>query len=111
MYLLEPGGCRCSARSRRAFPDLSFPTLDFWTWVDLFGTAVAIAVLSIAEGLLVASAAARRHGDELEVNGELASMGFANVAAAVTSGMPIGASASRSAAIEAAGSRSQMPAS
>jgi MFS superfamily sulfate permease-like transporter len=71
---------------------------------------VAIAVLTIAEGLLVASAAARRHADELEVNGELASMGIANIAAAVTSGMPIGASASRSAATEAAGSRSQAPA-
>ena len=91
-------------------PGLSFPTLDFWTWVDLFGTAVAIAVLSIAEGLLVASAAARRKGDELEVNGEVAAMGLANIAAGLTSGMPVGASASRSAAVEAAGSRSQMPA-
>ena len=37
-----------------------------------------------------------------DANGELASMGFANIAATVTSGMPIGASASRSAATEAA---------
>jgi hypothetical protein len=36
-------------------------------------------------------------------------MGVANLAGAVTSGMPIGASASRSAATEAAASRSQMP--
>jgi MFS superfamily sulfate permease-like transporter len=91
-------------------PDLSFPTLDFWTWLDLLGTAVAIAVLTIAEGLLVASAAARRHDDEFDANGELAAMGIANIAGAVTSAMPIGASASRSAATEAAGSRSQMPA-
>jgi len=87
---------------------VSFPTLDFWTWVDLFGTAVAIAVLSVAEGLLVASSAARRHDDELDANGELVAMGIANIAGAVTSAMPIGASASRSAATEGAGSRSQM---
>jgi MFS superfamily sulfate permease-like transporter len=110
VYVLEPGGVSVLGEIPSGLPDLSFPTLDFWTWVDLFGTAVGLALLSIAEGLLVASAAARRHDDELEVNGELASMGIANVAAAVTSGMPIGASASRSAAVEAAGSRSQTPA-
>jgi sulfate permease, SulP family len=110
VYLSEPEGVSVLGEIPSGLPSLSFPTLDFWTWVDLFGTAVAIAVLSIAEGLLVASAAARRMGDELEVNGEVASMGVANVAAALTSGMPIGASASRSAAVEAAGSRSQMPA-
>ncbi len=110
VYLAEPEGVSVLGEIPSGLPSLSFPTLDFWTWVDLFGTAVAIAVLSIAEGLLVASAAARRMGDELEVNGEVASMGVANVAAALTSGMPIGASASRSAAVEAAGSRSQMPA-
>jgi sulfate permease, SulP family len=110
VYLSEPTGVSVLGEIPSGLPDLSLPTLDFWTWVDLFGTAVAIAVLTIAEGLLVASAAARRHDDELEVNGELASMGIANIAAAVTSGMPIGASASRSAAVEAAGSRSQMPA-
>lgn len=110
VYLLEPGGVSVLGEIPSGLPDLSFPSLDLWTWVDLLGTAIAIAVLTIAEGLLVASAAARRHDDELEVNGELASMGLANVAAAVTSGMPIGASASRSAATEAAGSRSQAPA-
>lgn len=110
VYLAEPQGVSVLGEIPSGLPSLSFPTLDFWTWVDLFGTAVAIAVLSIAEGLLVASSAARRMGDELEVNGEVASMGVANVAAALTSGMPIGASASRSAAVEAAGSRSQMPA-
>jgi sulfate permease, SulP family len=110
VYVSEPGGVSVLGDIPSGLPDLSFPRLDFWTWVDLFGTAVAIAVLTVAEGLLVASSAARRHDDELEPNGELASMGIANIAAAVTSGMPIGASASRSAAVEAAGSRSQTPA-
>jgi high affinity sulfate transporter 1 len=110
VYLLEPDGVSVLGAIPSGLPELSVPTLGFWTWVDLFGTAVAIAVLTIAEGLLVASAAARRHGDDLDANGELASMGFANIAAAMSSGMPIGASASRSAATEAAGSRSQMPA-
>ncbi|MGZ5297033.1 MAG: SulP family inorganic anion transporter [Actinomycetota bacterium] len=109
VYMLDPGGVSVLGEIPSGLPDLSFPTLDFWTWLDLLGTAVAIAVLTIAEGLLVASAAARRHDDALDANGELAAMGIANLVGAVTSGMPIGASASRSAATEAAGSRSQMP--
>jgi high affinity sulfate transporter 1 len=110
VYVLEPAGVAVLGTIPSGLPDLSFPTLDFWTWLDLLGTAVAIAVLTIAEGLLVASAAARRHDDEFDANGELAAMGIANIAGAVTSAMPIGASASRSAATEAAGSRSQLPA-
>jgi MFS superfamily sulfate permease-like transporter len=109
VYLVDPSGVSVLGEIPSGLPELSFPTLDFWTWVDLFGTAVAIAVLTIAEGLMVASGAARRHGDELDANGELVAMGVANIAAAVTSAMPIGASASRSAATEAAGSRSQLP--
>jgi len=110
VYLLEPAGVSVLGPIPSGLPQVSFPNLDFWTWVDLFGTAVAIAVLSVAEGLLVASSAARRHDDELDANGELVAMGIANIAGAVTSAMPIGASASRSAATEGAGSRSQMPA-
>ena len=108
--LLDPGGVAVLGSIPSGLPELSFPTLGWQTWIDLFGTALAIAILTIAEGLLVASSAARRHGDDLEVNGELVAIGVANIAGAVTSAMPIGASASRSAATEAAGSRSQMPA-
>jgi SulP family sulfate permease len=108
VYVLEPAGVSVLGEIPSGLPDLSFPTLGFWTWVDLLGVAVAIAVLSIAEGLAVASAAARRHGDELDPNGEVAAMGVANIAGAISSGMPIGASASRSAATEAAGSHAQL---
>lgn len=110
VYLRQPEGVSVLGAIPSGLPNLSFPVLSLSTWIDLLGVSVAIAVLTIAEGLLVASAAARRHDDPLDPNGELAAMGFANIASAVTSGMPIGASASRSASTEAAGSRSQMPA-
>jgi MFS superfamily sulfate permease-like transporter len=110
VYLREPEGVSVLGAIPSGLPSVSWPSLSLGTWIDLFGVSVAIAVLSIAEGLLVASSAARRHDDPLDPNGEVAALGFANVAGAVTSGMPIGASASRSAATEAAGSRSQMPA-
>jgi sulfate permease, SulP family len=110
VYLLEPEGVKLLGEIPSGLPSLSFPTLDLSTWAELVGTALAIAVLTVAEGLLVASTAARRHDEELEVNGELVAMGLANIAAAVSSGMPIGASSSRTASTEAAGGRSQLPA-
>jgi sulfate permease, SulP family len=109
VYVFDPGGVAVLGEIPSGLPSLSFPTLSLGTWIDLLGTALAIAILTIAEGLLVASSAARRHGDDLDANGELVAIGISNVAGAVTSGMPIGASASRSAATEAAGSRSQLP--
>lgn len=108
--VFEPEGVDLLGEIPSGLPSLSFPTVGFSTWIDLLGTAVAIAVLTVAEGLLVAGSAARRHHDEFDSNGELLSMGAANIAASVTSGMPIGASASRTAAVESTGSRSQAPA-
>jgi MFS superfamily sulfate permease-like transporter len=110
VYLLEPDGVKLLGEIPSGLPSLSFPSLDPSTWAQLFGTALAIAVLTVAEGLLVASTAARRHHDDLEVNGELVAMGLSNLAAAVSSGMPIGASSSRTASTEDAGGRSQLPA-
>lgn len=108
VYLLDPAGVSVLGEVPSGLPALSFPTLSAGTWVDLFGVSVAIAALTVAEGLLVAGSAARRHDDPLDANGELVAMGIANVAGAVTSGMPVGASSSRAAATEAAGSRSQL---
>lgn len=108
VYLLQPDGVSVLGEIPSGLPALSFPTLSAGTWMDLFGVSVAIAALTVAEGLLVAGSAARRHDDPLDANGELVAMGIANVAGAVTSGMPIGASSSRAAATEAAGSRSQL---
>jgi high affinity sulfate transporter 1 len=108
VYLLEPEGVSVLGEIPSGLPALSFPTLSAGTWMDLFGVSVAIAALTVAEGLLVAGSAARRHDDPLDANGELVAMGIANVAGAVSSGMPIGASSSRAAATEAAGSRSQL---
>jgi sulfate permease, SulP family len=91
-------------------PGPTLPTLPLEVWVALVPVALAIAVLTVAEGVLLSEAAARRHGEELEPNGEVFAYGLSNLAAAVTGGMPIGASASRTAALEATGARSQVPA-
>jgi MFS superfamily sulfate permease-like transporter len=106
----DPGGVATLGDVPSGLPPLSVPTIGLGAWADLAATSLAIAVLTIAEGLLVAGAAARRHRDDFAANAELLPFGVANIAAGVTSGMPVGASASRTAALESAGMRSQVPA-
>jgi MFS superfamily sulfate permease-like transporter len=107
--LVEPSGVAVLGEVPSGMPRLEFPSLPSSAWFDLVPTALAIAVLTIAEGLLMAKRAARSHGEQFAANGELYAMGVANVAGALTGAMPSGASASRTAAMDSAGTRSQVP--
>jgi SulP family sulfate permease len=108
--VVEPEGVAMLGEVPSGLPVPRLPGIPAGAWFDLAGTALAIAVLTIAEGLLMAKRAARRHGEELAANDEIFALGAANVAGALTGSMPSGASASRTAALEAAGARSQLPA-
>lgn len=90
-------------------PSLTFPTFGLGVWLDLLPMAVAISALTIAEGVLLAKNAARAAREPFAPNPELFAFGAANVAGAVTGGMPSGASASRTAAMQGVGSVSQVP--
>jgi high affinity sulfate transporter 1 len=107
--LVEPSGVAVLGEVPSGMPRLEFPSLPSSAWFYLVPTALAIAVLTIAEGLLMAKRAARSHGEQFAANGELYAMGVANVAGALTGAMPSGASASRTAAMDSAGARSQVP--
>jgi sulfate permease, SulP family len=92
------------------FPSPTFPSLTLAVWLELLPVALAIAALVIAEGVLISQKEGRRHGEEIAPNDEVFAYGMSNVAAALFGGMPVGASASRTAALGAAGARSQVPA-
>ncbi|WP_430644771.1 SulP family inorganic anion transporter [Agromyces sp. GXS1127] len=91
-------------------PTLTWPVLDWATWFALVPSALALVLVTIAEGLLVARAYAERHGYRDEPNRDLFAFGLGNLAAGASGGYVIGASASRTAATDAAGSRTQLPA-
>jgi sulfate permease, SulP family len=91
-------------------PTLTFPVLLLAVWFELAPIALAIAAVMTAEGLTVSQSAGRRNGEPLDANGELFASSLANAAGACTGSMPIGASASRTAALAATGARTQMPA-
>lgn len=108
--VVEPDDVGVLGSIPSGLPTLTFPTVGVDVWFDLMAVAVAIAVLTTAEGALIAQREARKRGETLDANGEVFAIGAANIAAGVSGGMPIGASASRTAALSATGSRTQVPA-
>src|SRR5690606_38811567 len=89
--------------------DLALPVLPLGDWLALVPSALALAAVTIAEGLMIARRAAERHGDSWRPAPDLAALGPANVAAGLSSSFAVGPSTSRTAAMEEAGSRSQVP--
>ncbi len=108
--VLEPGGVALLGEVPSGLPSPTLPTFGLSVWLDLLPIAVAIAALTIAEGVLLAKSAARTNHETFAPNPELFALGGSNVAASLTGAMPIGASASRTAAMQGVGSVSQVPA-
>ncbi|MGW0645866.1 SulP family inorganic anion transporter [Streptomyces badius] len=84
-------------------PDI--PAADWW---KLAGGACGVALVVYAEAFSIASRFARKHGDEVDANREMAAVGVANIAVGLFRGFTVSGSASRSAAATAAGARSQL---
>ncbi|PZG19940.1 SulP family inorganic anion transporter [Nonomuraea aridisoli] len=86
-----------------------WPQVTLGQWAALVPGAIAICAVTLADGLLTARRYAEQHGYPLDANTELRAFGLANVAAGFTQSMTVGSSASRTAAMDATGSRSQIP--
>lgn len=80
----------------RRIPPPAFPPLRGPLFEDLFGSALAIAVLGVTEALSIARSIASKSGQALDPNQEFLGLGFGNVGAALFHGMPGGGSLTRS---------------
>ena len=76
--------------------------------VELLPGATAIALVAFVSSLVVAESLARRGGTRIEPRRELAGLGAANVVSALSGGMPVAGSFSRSVVNLDAGSRTRM---
>jgi MFS superfamily sulfate permease-like transporter len=90
-------------------PVLAFPRLDWHRWVEVILPAAAITTVTVGEGLLLARSYADKYGYTTSPNRDLAALGAANIASGLSSGFTIGSSTSRAAAMDQAGSRTQLP--
>ena len=90
-------------------PTLTWPVIDLATWFQLIPSALALALVGMAEGLLIVRNYAEKHGYGVNTSRDLLAFRGANFAAGLTGGFTMGSSASRTAAMDQAGSRTQLP--
>lgn len=90
-------------------PALTWPILDWATWLALVPSAIALTLVTTAEGLLVSRSYAEKRRYPFRANRDLLAFGVANVAAGAQGSFAIGASTSRTAAVDQAGARTQLP--
>ena len=91
-------------------PALTWPVIDWSLWLALIPSAIALPLVTTAEGLLVSRSYSEKHRYPFHANRDLLAFGVANVAAGAQGSFAVGSSTSRTAAMDQAGSRTQLPA-
>ena len=91
-------------------PTLTWPILEWSVWFALIPSAIALTMVTTAEGLLVSRSYGERRHYPTHPNRDLFAFGVANVAAGAQGSFAVGSSTSRTAAMDQAGSRTQLPA-
>ncbi len=90
-------------------PTLTLPTIPLADYLRLLPGALAIVAILLCEGLLVVRSYSNKYGYKADGDQMLFAYGVANLAAGFTGSIVTGNSPSRSAAMDAAGARSQLP--
>lgn len=90
-------------------PSLTWPMIDWKTWLTLVPSAIALTLVTTAEGLLVSRSYGEKRHYPTDPNRDLLAFGLANVAAGAQASFAVGSSTSRTAAMDQAGSRTQLP--
>lgn len=101
-------GIAVVGRIPTGLPTLSMPVPSLADFDLLLPVALMTALLSFSDTMITARAFAARNGYRIDANQELIAIGAANFAAGVSQGLPISASDSRTAVVEASGGRTQM---
>lgn len=90
-------------------PQFDLPSLSLAQWMALVPSALALAMVVMAEGVLVSRSYADRRGYRVDADQDLLAFGAANVAAGLSLSFSVGSSTSRTAAMDQLGSRTQLP--
>ncbi len=90
-------------------PVLTWPMLEWTMWLALVPSAIALTLVTTAEGLLVSRSYGERRHYSTDPNRDLLAFGLGNIAAGAQGSFAIGSSTSRTAAMDQAGSRTQLP--
>ncbi len=89
----------------RGFPPLQFPQVGWEIWQALVAPAALISLIGFVESVSVGQSLAAKHRESVQPDRELAGLGAANLAAALTGGYPVTGGFARSVVNEQAGAR------
>ncbi|AMB58445.1 SulP family inorganic anion transporter [Microterricola viridarii] len=90
-------------------PTITWPVIEWSSWFVLIPSAIALTLITTAEGLLVSRSYAERNGYKTSPNRDLFAFGLGNIAAGASGSFAMGSSTSRTAAMDQVGSRTQLP--
>jgi len=90
-------------------PTLTWPVIDWTMWFALIPSAIALTMVTTAEGLLVSRSYGEKHNYPFRANRDLFAFGLSNIVAGTQASFSMGSSTSRTAAMDSAGSRTQLP--
>ena len=90
-------------------PTLTWPIIEWTAWLALIPSAIALTMVTTAEGLLVSRSYGEKNHYRTNPNRDLFAFGVANVASGASGSFAAGSSTSRTAAMDQAGSRTQLP--
>jgi len=104
---LEQAGVRTIGQVPAGLPTPQWPTVPMELLPTLLAEAAGLALVSYSTMMLAARSFADRNRYEVDADRELAALGAANLAAAVSQGLVVTGTSSRTAVAEAAGGRTQ----
>jgi MFS superfamily sulfate permease-like transporter len=90
-----------------SFPQFVFPDLTLHQWISAAELAGGLLIIIFSESWGSIRSLALLHGDQIEPNRELFTLGVANLASGLFQGMPVGAGYSASVINETAGAQSK----
>lgn len=105
----EKAGVAVLGKVEAGPPTIAWPVIEWSQWLALVPSAIALTVVTMGEGLLVSRSYGQKRGYPTRPNRELFAFGVANLGAGVSGGFTVGSSTSRTAAMDQAGSRTQLP--
>jgi SulP family sulfate permease len=108
-FNLDQQGVKVLGEIPAGLPSLTLPQISLGDWGRLLPGALAMAGITLAEGLLLSRSYAQRGGYSINPDQEMFAFGASNLAAGLTGGFAIGSSASRTAAMDSTGARTQLP--
>ncbi len=108
-FQLKEHGVHVMGYVEAGLPSIQLPIFNLHEFVTLFPSALVICAVTLAGGLLLTKRYSQMYGDHADVNQEIFAFGAANLAAGLTGALVMGSSASRTAAMDSAGARSQIP--